>query len=189
MKFDNPPGIAYLISIKHFKVSPQGSLFFWSDMILREPDMEDINFLQGLLHQFKDLKVVDLRRASKGKTLEISIHDPQTPITSDDCDRVSEILSNSEEFYARFGSDVSFQVASPGLERKLTSRRELELFAGRDVMVHYTLDGKPQERVGILLANSDQGKISFSVQGETIELDVTDVKQIRLYFDYDEDDE
>jgi ribosome maturation factor RimP len=75
------------------------------------------------------------------------------------------------------------------LERKLTSQRELSLFAGREVLIHYVQNGKPQEQIGILLAGSDQGKISFSAKGETIELDMADVKQIRLYFDYDEDEE
>ncbi|GEM_PF-4831439 len=157
-------------------------------MILREPNTDDIEFVEKLLFQFKGMRVVDIRRSNKGKVLEITLYDANSPVSSDDCDRVSEVLSNSEDFYAHFGDQISFQVASPGIERKLTSLRELTLFVGRDVLVHFQERGKPKEVVGILL-KTVPGKVSFSSEGTLYEVPVEDVNAVRLYYDFDQDEQ
>ena len=157
-------------------------------MILRDSKIEDLAFLEEILFAFRDFRIADVRRSNRGKLLDITIHNPDKPVTGDDCDRISEALSNSQAFYDHFGAEIAICVASPGVDRKLTTRRELEVFAGREVIVHYESEKGPCEMIGTLLSGADESHINISSEGEIRNLLLDDVRAIKLYYDFDQDD-
>jgi ribosome maturation factor RimP len=157
-------------------------------MILREPKIEDVSFLEEILFAFRDFRIADVRRSNRGKVLDITVHNPDKPVTGDDCDRISEVLSNSAEFYDHFGAEIAISVASPGVERKLSTRRELEVFAGREIKVHYETEKGPCEMIGTLLSGSAEGHLNVSAEGQIHNLPLEQVRAVKLYYDFDQDD-
>ncbi|HEY8530881.1 MAG TPA: ribosome maturation factor RimP [Limnochorda sp.] len=66
--------------------------------------------------------------------LRVSI-DREGGVTLDDCQRVSEILSDELDRVDPIPGSYSLEVSSPGLERPLKKPREFERFQGRLVRV------------------------------------------------------
>ncbi len=157
-------------------------------MILKEPKIEDLNFLEEILFAFKDFRIADVRRSNRGKLLDITIHHPDKSVTGDDCDSISEVLSNSPEFYDHFGAEIAICVASPGVDRKISTQRELEVFTGREIKVHFDTDNGPSEMIGTLLSGAQEGDLSISADDKICKISMEQVRAIKLYYDFDQDD-
>ena len=75
----------------------------------------------------------DLVKESGKWVLRIFIYNPEKPITHQDCENITrKIDSYLEEIIT---IPFSIEVSSPGLERKLKSYREYEIFRGKRVKI------------------------------------------------------
>lgn len=85
------------------------------------------------------LTVVEAKVSQQGKqrTIEVTIHRPGGHITLDDCESVSRELEKvlDEQEPPVITGAYSLEVQSPGIDRKLHTAREYEVFAGEDVEI------------------------------------------------------
>jgi len=150
-------------------------------MFLRKINMDDISVLEKLIMEngIKDTAVVDIKR--KGKWVEITIFRYNLPVTVEDCAEVTRIFSNSEEVSNLFGEDCVIAVASPGIGRKLTTSREMEIFTGQEIIATWN---KPDDNIlyktEAVLTNYDETGITVQNKENLLKLTWQDIKSIHL---------
>lgn len=85
------------------------------------------------------LTVVDARVSQQGKqrTIEVTIHRAGGRISLDDCEAVSRELEKllDEQDEPVLEGTYSLEVQSPGIDRKLRTAREYQVFAGEQVEI------------------------------------------------------
>lgn len=75
----------------------------------------------------------DFTKESGQWTLKIFIYNPENPITHEDCTNVTKALNDYLDDLIE--SPYSLEVSSPGLERKLKSEKEYDIFKGKRAKV------------------------------------------------------
>lgn len=151
-------------------------------MVFREVNDQDIALVENLLTDYPQYRVVDVRIVIHTGMVEVVISKEPDCVSIDDCTLVSGILDIDAVFRERFGSETGLNVCSPGLDRKLTTRRELEFFHGRDVHVTWlNADNRPQAVIGILTAYSE-GEVTVNSDNKDIKIKEQDIRHINLYF-------
>jgi ribosome maturation factor RimP len=109
----------------------------------------------------RGLSVVDARLSQQGKqrTIEVTIHRSGGRISLDDCETVSKELEKllDEQDPPVLSGAYLLEVQSPGIDRKLRTEREYELFAGElvEVMVKQPITPLGAQFRGKLAAFSD----------------------------------
>ncbi|WP_304171718.1 ribosome maturation factor RimP [Limnochorda pilosa] len=100
------------------------------------------------------------------RILRVSI-DRDGGVTLDDCQRVSELLSDELDRVDPIPGSYSLEVSSPGLERPLKKPREFERFRGRTVRVRaYAPINGSRTWEGRLLGLIDEHVVVETSQGE-----------------------
>jgi ribosome maturation factor RimP len=151
-------------------------------MVFREVNDQDIALVEGLLTDYPQYKVVDVRIIVHTGMVEVVISKEPECVSIEDCTLVSGILDLSEVFRGRFGSEARLSVCSPGLDRKLTTRREMRLFSGREIEVTWLdVDNRPQSLIGKLAAYSE-GEVKVSLDDKVMKIREQDIRHINLYF-------
>ena len=156
-------------------------------MVFRQESLDDIAFVEGLLAEGSGTVIVDVRRLGSGESVEIVISHPSGNVSIDDCVALSNSLIENAEYLERFGSETGINVMSPGLERKLTTRREIRMFSGRDVQVIFAGPGGREETLVCRLAGlTDAPAEAVVVESEGTEKSIpaADIRSIRLYFEF-----
>lgn len=109
------------------------------------------------------LSVVDARLSQQGKqrTIEVTIHRAGGRISLDDCESVSRELEKllDEQDPPLLTGAYLLEVQSPGIDRKLRTAREYELFAGEqvEVLVKQPIPALGAQFRGKLAEFSDRG--------------------------------
>jgi ribosome maturation factor RimP len=82
------------------------------------------------------LKLVDvsLARTHRLTHVRVVVHKPLGGVTVDECGEVARVLQPRLETRDDM-EDLTLEVSSPGIDRKLKSNSELSIFAGRGVRV------------------------------------------------------
>lgn len=113
------------------------------------------------------LVLVDLKLGQQGKrrTLEVTIFNRSGRVSLQDCEKVSKQLGeqlDSQEPSLIEGA-YALEVQSPGIDRKLNSRKEYELFAGQPVEVKTKtkVEGLGAAFTGTLIGITDDERISI----------------------------
>ncbi|MDX2106979.1 MAG: hypothetical protein SFY67_11305 [Candidatus Melainabacteria bacterium] len=84
--------------------------------------------------------LVELKLENSGQTkvIELTIYKPSGRVSLDDCELISRELDVMLTSDSEFGSsEFLLQVQSPGIDRKLKSKREFDTFKGELVEVKY----------------------------------------------------
>ncbi len=115
------------------------------------PDQEHIaRCLERALEPESDVELVEYTLSrSRRPLLRVFLYKP-TGITIEDCARISRRLSRELEGEEELASRYSVEVSSPGLDRKLVTRRDFERAVGEVVRVRYRHQGTEQETSGLL---------------------------------------
>jgi ribosome maturation factor RimP len=150
-------------------------------MVFRDENTEDIAFVEGLLDEPAGIDIIDVRRTGHGGTVEIVISNGSENIGLDDCEALTNRLNEDADFRGRFGNETILCVMSPGVERRLTTRRELEKFRGREVRAFVVgTDGRETTLTGRLAGLTDSTLI-LETGGEEQTVPAESIRSVRLY--------
>ena len=110
--------------------------------------------------------------------------DKQGGVDLEDCQAVSEKLSKILDEKDPISDNYLLEVSSPGLDRVLKKEKDFIRYQGRDVDIHFF---KPHNGTKLLTAvlKGREGDVLTVSHDETEEtLDMKDISQIRLHFDF-----
>ena len=145
----------------------------------------DEKLIESLIKvKFLDYEVVSVKKLNRGALIEVSLYHKTRLINLEDCEKVTVFLMSSPDFADKFGQEPSLSVTSPGLEKKLTSERELTIFQGLAVRVVFLNEKNKTERIiGIL--DKNESEVLVIKQDENIKTIPKDsIKKIRLYYNW-----
>ena len=130
-------------------------------------------------------ELFDLEFVKEGKNWFLRFYlDKPGGIDLDDCQMVSEKLSEVLDAKDPIKENYLLEVSSPGLDRVLKKEKDFIRYHGRDVDIQLfkPIDGKKQY-TGSLQGYSDEA-ITIQVQEERIDLERAAIAQIRLHLDF-----
>ena len=130
---------------------------------------------------------VDLVQEAGRYYLKIFIYNENHQITHEDCENVTRGLQDSIDQVI----DIAYylEVSSPGLERKIKSPKEYNIFKNKKVEIK--LKAQKEERykkfqAKILEYNSETGlKVEILDNKEIIDIKQNDISSVRLVADFD----
>ncbi len=118
-----------------------------------------------------DCELVDIEYVKEGPNWYLRIYvDKDGGVTVDDCQRISEALSNALDDADPIEHSYILEVSSPGVERPLKTQRDYEHFTGReiDIKLYSPIDGKKKYngilmglRDGVVTLNTPKGELHF----------------------------
>ena len=135
---------------------------------------------------------VDMKMSSGGKMkkLLVVIYKQNSSISMDDCSRVSNvILRRLEVEIPSFSESYDLTVESPGVDRKLTSIQEVEIFLDRKMrFVLRKIGDYPLQSIELVSkpVRIEGNKIIVDIEGKMIAIDWNDIASLKLYFDIKE---
>lgn len=137
-----------------------------NDLVLKE----DIQIL--------NIEIIGSRNANRA---EIVI-DSQKGITIDDCANVSNIIRDVIRFDDKFSdiSEMSIEVSSPGINRRLYILKDYENFIGEKILVKLkrAVDGK--RTIKGRISKVEESLIELEVHGEVISILFENIKKANL---------
>jgi len=78
---------------------------------------------------------ITFRREGHGRVLRLIVDLPQGGVTLDECARLSRQVSDLLDVEDLIQEPHHLEVSSPGLNRRLKTRRDFEIFAGRQARI------------------------------------------------------
>lgn len=131
-----------------------------------------------------ELELVDVEYVHEREWYLRVFLDKEGGIDLDDCQMVSEKLSEVLDAKDPIKENYLLEVSSPGLDRVLKKEKDFIRYNGRDVDIQLfkPIDGKKQY-TGSLQSYSDE-VITIQVQEERIDLERAAIAQIRLHLDF-----
>lgn len=144
-------------------------------------------FVSGVVEtiiESTELELVDVEYVHEREWYLRVFLDKEGGIDLDDCQMVSEKLSEVLDAKDPIKENYLLEVSSPGLDRVLKKEKDFIRYSGRDVDIQLfkPIDGKKQY-TGSLQGYSDD-TITIRVQEDTIDLERAAIAQIRLHLDF-----
>ena len=144
-------------------------------------------FVSGVVEtiiESTELELVDVEYVHEREWYLRVFLDKEGGIDLDDCQMVSEKLSEVLDAKDPIKENYLLEVSSPGLDRVLKKEKYFIRYHGRDVDIQLfkPIDGKKQY-TGSLQGYSDE-VITIQVQDERIDLERAAIAQIRLHLDF-----
>lgn len=144
-------------------------------------------FVSGVVESIiesTELELVDVEYVHEREWYLRVFLDKEGGIDLDDCQMVSEQLSQVLDEKDPIKENYLLEVSSPGLDRVLKKDKDFVRYHGRDVDIQLfkPIDGKKQY-TGVLQGFSEEA-ITIQVQEETISIERTAIAQIRLHLDF-----
>jgi ribosome maturation factor RimP len=124
------------------------------------PDQEHIErCLDRALEPESDVELVEYRISRAHRPhLRVFLYKP-TGITVEDCARINRRLLRAMESDEELAGRYSVEVSSPGLDRKLVTRRDFERAVGEVVRVRYRHQGGVEQETTGLLTEVEAGAL------------------------------
>ncbi len=102
-------------------------------------------------------------------------------VNVDDCAVVSRALSPVLDVFDPIAGAYALEVSSPGIDRPLTRPDDFARYAGFEVKVELEESRNGRRRFrGVLLGLNEAGCICLNVDGEAVELSLSDVQSAKL---------
>ena len=144
-------------------------------------------FVSGVVESIiesTELELVDVEYVHEREWYLRVFLDKEGGIDLDDCQMVSEQLSQVLDEKDPIKENYLLEVSSPGLDRVLKKDKDFIRYHGRDVDIQLfkPIDGKKQY-TGALQGFSDDA-ITILVQEDTISIERAAIAQIRLHLDF-----
>lgn len=144
-------------------------------------------FVSGVVESIiesTELELVDVEYVHEREWYLRVFLDKEGGIDLDDCQMVSEQLSQVLDEKDPIKENYLLEVSSPGLDRVLKKDKDFVRYHGRDVDIQLfkPIDGKKQY-TGVLQGFSEEA-ITIQVQEETISIERAAIAQIRLHLDF-----
>ncbi len=137
-----------------------------NDLVLKE----DIQIL--------NIEIIGSRNANRA---EIVI-DSQKGITIDDCANVSNIIRDVIRFDDKFSdiSEMSIEVSSPGINRRLYILKDYENFIGEKILVKLKRAVNGKRTIKGRISKVEESLIELEVHGEVISVLFENIKKANL---------
>ncbi|NLX87622.1 MAG: ribosome maturation factor RimP, partial [Clostridiales bacterium] len=128
---------------------------------------------------------VDIEYVKEGPNWYLRLYiDKQGGVTVEDCQRVSETLSDVLDEVDPIEHSYILEVSSPGVERPLKSQRDYDYFRGREVEIklYSPVDGK-KEFTGVL-EGLENGVVTVSTPEGKLQFQKDKIASTRLAFKF-----
>ena len=140
-----------------------------------------VSQIAGEIAQTQGVEIVDVEyvKTGAGYYLRVFIDKPDG-VGLDDCQRLSEVLSDRLDEVDPIPGPYSLEVSSPGLDRPLKKPADFDRFAGKRVQIktYAPIDGRKNWQ-GTLLGRVDDG-IEVEVDGARVALPIDAIAKARL---------
>ena len=130
-------------------------------------------------------ELVDIEYVKEGPNWYLRLYiDKQGGVTVEDCQRVSESLSDVLDEVDPIEHSYILEVSSPGVERPLKTRRDFDYFKGREVEIklYAPVDGK-KEFTGVL-EGLENGVVTVSTPEGRLQFQKDKIASARLAFKF-----
>ena len=130
-------------------------------------------------------ELVDIEYVKEGPNWYLRLYiDKQGGVTVEDCQRVSETLSDVLDEVDPIEHSYILEVSSPGVERPLKSQRDYDYFRGREVEIklYSPVDGK-KEFTGVL-EGLENGVVTVSTPEGKLQFQKDKIASARLAFKF-----
>ena len=102
----------------------------------------------------------------------------------DDCEAFSRAFEEKIDERDPINTEYTLEVSSPGLERKLKTKREFDHFKGREVDVKLFKEENGLKEFGGKLLDFDGKTAQIEVDGKTVPVNVKEAAYIKLHFEF-----
>ena len=128
------------------------------------------------------IELVDVEHEGKGRrqVLRLLIHKPGG-VTLADCQHVSQIVSPILDVQGGISGQYTLEVASPGLDRPLTTEADFRRNLGRKVQINVlSSTGKTLKLSGVLKAVNDGTVTLNPPSGETVHVEISKMTKAHI---------
>lgn len=131
------------------------------------------------------VNVVDIEfKKEAGKQYLRIFIDKQGGIKIDDCEEFSRAFEEKFDGIDPIKTEYTLEVSSPGLQRKLKTKREFDYFKGREVDVKFFAEKNGLKEFCGTLLDFDGKTAQIGYNGDTVPVDITDAAYIKLHFEF-----
>src|SRR5690554_1276398 len=130
-------------------------------------------------------ELVDIEYIKEGPNWYLRVYiDKHGGVTVEDCERVSQVLSDELDTADPIQHSYILEVSSPGVNRPLKSQRDYDYFKGRriDIKMFSPIDGK-KELTGILVGLND-GVVTVDLSENRVSIPKKNIASARLAFEF-----
>ena len=132
-----------------------------------------------------DLELVDVEYVRERDWYLRVFIDKEGGVGLEDCQAVSEKLSEFLDVKDPITDKYLLEVSSPGLDRILKKDADFVLYKDRDVDVHFFTPYKGVKSLTARLVGKDKsGVVHLLIDEEDAAIDSKDISQIRLHIDF-----
>ena len=110
--------------------------------------------------------------------------DKQGGVGIDDCEAFSREFEKRLDECDPIETEYTLEVSSPGLERKLKTKREFDHFKGRDVDVKLFSEKDGQKEFCGKLLDFDGKAAKIESDGKTVSVNIKEAAYIKLHFEF-----
>lgn len=145
--------------------------------------LENVFLLADEVSKTAGCDVIDAEFKKEGSQMVLRIYiDKKGGIGIDECEKFSRLFEEKIDEKQLIEKAYVLEVSSPGVDRKLKTKREFLYYIGREVLVKlYKAIDKQKEFVGILEEFNDN-VVTISKEDKKIEFPISEAVYIRLYF-------
>jgi ribosome maturation factor RimP len=130
-------------------------------------------------------ELVDIEYLKEGPNWYLRVYiDKPNGITVDDCQVVSEYLSDELDRVDPIKNSYILEVSSPGVERPLKKEKDFHTFAGRevDIKLYSPMEGA-KEHSGVLIGLND-GIVTIETENGKIDIPMDRIASAKLAFKF-----
>ena len=141
--------------------------------------MVNNEFLEDFVKNF-GVKFYDLEFANEHERQIVRIYitsDTEKSVSIDQCSKISKALSPILDANPLINGEYFLEISSPGLERKLTTKRHYELSINSNVKI----TNKSNEKLIAKLIGIEENNILLEKDGEKITINLDDIKKAKTY--------
>ncbi|MCL2322193.1 MAG: ribosome maturation factor RimP [Oscillospiraceae bacterium] len=153
-----------------------------NDKILESitPTIKDIAQSKGV-----DLYHIEFIKKNGSNYLSVYI-DKKDGVTFDDCEQVSDSISDFLDEKDPIPFSYRLEISSPGIERVLFTDAHLEMYKDHQVNIKLKkiIDSNMPKKIVACLKDFNRDFIVIEYEGKTINILRNNIKQISLWFDF-----
>jgi len=102
----------------------------------------------------------------------------------DDCEAFSRAFEQKFDEFDPIKTEYILEVSSPGLERKLKTKREFDYFKGREVDIKLFSEKDGLKEFSGILLGFDGKTAQIEYGGDTVSVNVKEAAYIKLHFEF-----
>ncbi len=102
----------------------------------------------------------------------------------DDCEAFSRAFEQKFDELDPIKTEYILEVSSPGLERKLKTKREFDYFKGREVDIKLFSEKNGLKEFSGILLGFDGKTVQIEYGGDTVSVNVKEAAYIKLHFEF-----